>query len=164
MGTRYRHTRERLEPIVAASISMAQVLKGVGLRLAGGNYSHMKGIIEGYGISTAHFKRQGWNAGKKFGPKRTPAEILTKRNPDQCRVHGSVLRPAMMAFGVEEKCAECGLAPEWRGKKLVFPVDHIDGDWGNNELENLRLLCPNCHSQTATFSGRGRKQKAYTAP
>ena len=153
-----RHTREILESIVAEASSMREVLEAVGLRPAGGNYSHMKRVVQGYGFSTSHWLGRGSNLGRKFGPKRTPAQILTKRVPGLSRVHGSVLRPAMMAFGVEERCAICGLLPEWQGQRLVFPVDHIDGDWGNNELENLRMLCPNCHSQTSTFSGRGRKR------
>lgn len=49
------------------------------------------------------------------------------------------------------KCARCGNAGEWNGDPLVLQVDHIDGDRTNNVLDNLRLLCPNCHSQTPTF-------------
>jgi len=51
------------------------------------------------------------------------------------------------------ECSECGLS-EWRGKSLVLQLDHIDGNNSNHRLENLRLLCPNCHSQTETFAGR----------
>lgn len=51
------------------------------------------------------------------------------------------------------KCAICGIPPEWNGNKLRFEVDHINGDRKNESRENLRLLCPNCHSQTETFSG-----------
>lgn len=53
-------------------------------------------------------------------------------------------------------CFECGQEPIWRGKKLVMQLDHIDGNSDNNELSNLRLLCPNCHTQTPTFSSKGK--------
>lgn len=52
------------------------------------------------------------------------------------------------------KCSECGLGPNWNNKPLTLQVDHIDGDNQNNDLDNLRLLCPNCHSQTETFAGK----------
>lgn len=54
---------------------------------------------------------------------------------------------------IPNKCAICSLS-EWRGKPLTLELDHIDGNSSNNELENLRLLCPNCHSQTETFRGK----------
>ena len=51
------------------------------------------------------------------------------------------------------RCEECGIS-EWCDKPLTLEVDHIDGDNSNNELTNLRVLCPNCHSQTPTWRGR----------
>ncbi|MBV8531960.1 MAG: HNH endonuclease [Candidatus Eremiobacteraeota bacterium] len=59
---------------------------------------------------------------------------------------------------VKESCSRCSVA-EWRGKLLTIHLDHINGlkdDW---RLENLRMLCPNCHSQTPTFSGKNRRQR-----
>lgn len=57
----------------------------------------------------------------------------------------------------EEKCEECNQLPVWNGKPLNLQVDHIDGDCKNNLPYNLRLICPNCHSQTDTFAGRNHK-------
>lgn len=48
----------------------------------------------------------------------------------------------------------CGLGPTWNDRPLALQLDHIDGDATHNGLENLRILCPNCHSQTRTFAGR----------
>ena len=56
-------------------------------------------------------------------------------------------------YRVPEVCKECGVA-EWRGQKLTLDLDHIDGNSSNNEFENLRLLCPNCHSLTSTWRGK----------
>jgi rubrerythrin len=53
------------------------------------------------------------------------------------------------------KCEVCGIS-EWNGKKLVLQVDHINGDPYNHNADNLRLICPNCHSQTETFAGANR--------
>lgn len=54
---------------------------------------------------------------------------------------------------LEHKCSECGLG-SWRNKDISLELDHIDGDASNCKLSNLRLVCPNCHSQTDTFRGR----------
>ncbi|MCA1799704.1 MAG: HNH endonuclease [Actinobacteria bacterium] len=56
-----------------------------------------------------------------------------------------------------EYCLWCNLGVEWNGKPLTLQLDHIDGDRNNNELDNLRLLCPNCHTQTDTWGGRANR-------
>ena len=61
---------------------------------------------------------------------------------------------------LENKCDICNQIPFHNGKKLVLALDHINGINNDNRLENLRLLCPNCHSQTSTFGG-GRNKKKY---
>jgi len=54
-------------------------------------------------------------------------------------------------------CSECGLHAMWNNKPLKLHLDHIDGDRKNNRIDNLRLLCPNCHTQTSTYAGRNNK-------
>lgn len=58
----------------------------------------------------------------------------------------------------EPKCECCGLCEEWNGSPLVLELDHINGNSNDNSLDNLRILCPNCHSQTPTFRGRKNKK------
>lgn len=67
----------------------------------------------------------------------------------------------VLIFLFGNKCFECGIKNEWNNKSLVLHVDHIDGDSDNCKPENLRLLCPNCHSQTPTYCG-GRTNKKNT--
>lgn len=60
-------------------------------------------------------------------------------------------------YHIPYECAICHLKSIWCGKQLVLQVDHINGDHSDCRIENLRFLCPNCHSQTATWSGRKLK-------
>ena len=67
--------------------------------------------------------------------------------------------PALKKYLIEkfgEKCFECGIENTWNNKPLVLQLDHIDGDSDNNYPKNLRLLCPNCHSQTENFGSKGK--------
>lgn len=67
--------------------------------------------------------------------------------------------PALKKYLVEkygEVCSECRQSSTWNGKPLVIQVDHIDGDSDNNLPSNLRLLCPNCHTQTENFGSKGK--------
>ena len=66
------------------------------------------------------------------------------------------LKNRLLEAGIlQNRCEECGLT-EWRGKRLSIQIDHVNGVRDDNRLENLRMLCPNCHSQTETFASRNR--------
>jgi DNA-binding CsgD family transcriptional regulator len=69
------------------------------------------------------------------------------------RNRGHLKRRLLRAGIKEERCERCGLS-EWRGQLLSLSLHHINGDRYDNRIENLELLCPNCHSQTDTYSGR----------
>ncbi|HEX3456778.1 MAG TPA: HNH endonuclease signature motif containing protein [Candidatus Baltobacteraceae bacterium] len=75
-------------------------------------------------------------------------------NPKRCRSHlkGRLLRAMLL----ENRCQVCGLS-EWLGRPINAHLDHINGIKDDNRLENLRMLCPNCHSQTPTYSGRNAR-------
>lgn len=100
----------------------------------------------------------GLKGTKKPNPKaRIPLEKIF--SGEHYMTGGAIKRKLLEAGLVEDKCDECGSPPIWQNKKLVLQLDHVDGDKVNNERSNLRLLCPNCHSQTHTFSkGQFRKK------
>ncbi len=82
-------------------------------------------------------------------PRRWPlAEILRR-----ARCRGTVKKRLIEAGILKNVCEECGLS-EWRGKRLAIQIDHRNGVRDDHRIENLRMLCPNCHSQTETFAGR----------
>lgn len=60
---------------------------------------------------------------------------------------------------IEEKCKECGLSETWNGKPLTLQLEHMSGDSTDDRLENLCWLCPNCHSQTETYTGKANRKK-----
>ncbi len=82
------------------------------------------------------------------------SEILEGKHP--YHKTGHVKRKLLAAGLIESKCEECGVTDIYNGKPIVLELDHIDGNSRNHRRENLKMLCPNCHSQTPTFRNRKR--------
>lgn len=152
MAGQLKYTREVLEPAVAASTSVAGVLRYLGLRQNGGAHAHISRTIKKLGLDTAHFQR--WGPHNTAPLKHAPERILVRRPPGSPRMSRRMLRRALLESGMPYECATCGINAMWRGQPLTLDIDHIDGDFLNNEIENLRFLCPNCHRQTPNFAGK----------
>ncbi|MGW4301877.1 HNH endonuclease signature motif containing protein [Streptomyces sp. NPDC004646] len=148
-------TKQVLESVVARSKSVNEVLRRLGLDLVGGNHTNISRRIKAYGIDTSHFTPLAPRENQRRG--RTGAQLLVEDTSAHARrIPSSRLKKALRKLGVEERCALCGIEPVWLGKPLPLEVDHIDGNWRDNRIENLRLLCPNCHSATDSYRGRGK--------
>jgi DNA-binding transcriptional ArsR family regulator len=119
---------------------------------------------EGHSVAecVAHFgfSRQTWSAAVQRGAITTrdwvlPLERLLVADTYRSRHN---LKNRLIRAGVKQnRCEACGLT-EWRGQPLSMALHHVNGDGRDNRLANLKFLCPNCHSQTENFSGRGRKR------
>lgn len=155
-------TKEVLSEAVAASTNMYEVLHRLGLEPVGGHHTHISRKAKAFGIDTSHFTPPRRTEAMRDNRRRRSAdEILQEdRSPHATRMPNTRLRRALLETGIEERCADCGIEAVWLGEPLPLEVDHIDGDWRNNRRENLRFLCPNCHSTTDTYRGRakGRRQ------
>ncbi|MFE1878951.1 HNH endonuclease signature motif containing protein [Streptomyces diastatochromogenes] len=153
-------TREVLEQAVAVSISLNEVLRRLGLEVVGGHHTHIGRKIKAYGIDTSHFTSVVRTERMRFNQRRrTAADILVEDvSAHALRIPSQRLKRAMSELGVEERCALCGIEPIWLGEPLPLEVDHIDGNWRDNRIENLRFLCPNCHSTTDSYRGRGKER------
>lgn len=148
-----KYTKELLEPVVLDSKTYSEVIKKLGLKQGGGTQTHIKKIILFFEIDTSHFYSKQ-NKNIVSTNKKTPDRILVDRSNDcvdkiQYRSKPYQLKRAMIESGVEYLCAMCGQDDNWKGNKLILDIDHIDGNWLNNKIENIRFLCPNCHSQVS---------------
>lgn len=154
--SKYRnYSEDELRAAVATSASYAQVLQKLGLVAAGGNYATIKLRIKELDLDTSHMTGQSWMKGQK-NPNMVPKpleEILVSGRPTQ----SDRLRKRLLSEGIfEARCNWCELT-EWRGQDIPLELDHINGEHDDNRIENLRLLCPNCHAQTETYRGKNRK-------
>lgn len=153
--------REDITRAVAASHSLAGVMRMLGLSPAGGSgRARVRHSIESYGLSTAHFTGQAHFRGTASPRRKSAAQILVRLAPGSPRTLTVLLRRALDDLGVPHVCNECGAGENWQGRKLVLELDHINGDRLDNRIENLRYLCPSCHSQTKTHS---RPRRTATA-
>ncbi|MFI6766898.1 HNH endonuclease [Streptomyces sp. NPDC050355] len=153
-----RWTREILEAAVSASTNMCEVLRHLGLDVVGGHHTHISRRIKAYGIDTSHFASVVRTENMRYNQRRRTAEeiLVQATSAHASRMPNTRLKRAMNEMGVEERCALCGIEPVWLGEPLPLEVDHVDGNWRDNRIENLRLLCPNCHSTTDGYRGRGK--------
>lgn len=150
-------TREILERAVASSRSVNEVLQHLGLNVVGGHHTHISRRIKAYGIDTSHF-RAPTRRGEQRRPQNPESLLVEQPSAGARRIHSDRLRAALAASGVPKRCAGCGNEGVWLGEPLPLEVDHIDGNWRDNRIGNLRLLCPNCHSTTDTYRGRGKRR------
>ena len=149
----YKSTDEEFVEAIKTCQSIREVLLKLNLKAAGGNYKCFHDRIKELDISIDHFTDpKVWNKGKTFGPKRSLDEYL-----NGIPIQSYKLKNRLLSEGLKQhKCECCGIT-EWNGKPAPIELDHINGNHHDNRLENLRILCPNCHAQTDTYRGKNKK-------
>lgn len=150
---RIKYTKEFLENAVKQCVSFRQLLLLLGLKEAGGNYANLKKKCEEYEIDTSHFIGQNWNRfehplfEKQLDVEKTFC-LHEKRRPSS-KTKQLILNHKLKEY----RCEICGIS-EWLGKKIILQLHHKNGNPKDDRLENLQILCPNCHSQTDSFCKR----------
>lgn len=149
-------TDEQLIEAVASSKSYRSVLLKLKLIPAGGNYEQIKSRIITLGLQTDHFTGSCWNKGLRYAVSTTPpVESLLIRKG---RTQSYKLKRKLFLAGLKEpRCEVCDWAAVSADGRIPVELDHINGDRYDNRLENLRILCPNCHSLQLTHRGKIRR-------
>ena len=165
----YSITGEELQTILNTSKTYGQVLKHFGLENKGANAKTLKRRIKEENLSDTNILKGfkfggGWNKGTKgVYLKRMSLEDAMKTIfiSNFQGYPASAKKYVRMYHLMDEKCSDCGLRQVWNNKPITLELEHVDGNSHNNDLSNLKWLCPNCHSQTPTFRGRNRRIRHY---
>lgn len=159
-----KYTDQEIIEYVKNSTSITQILKKLNLTPSGGNFYTIKRKILLLCLDTSHFTGQGYLKGKNHNwAKETPLkDILVEKST--YGGGGRHLKKKLFKAGLlEDKCYQCGLT-FWRGEKLSLEIEHINGNHFDNRIENLTILCPNCHSLTPTYRGRKLRGNKRSLP
>ena len=155
-----RWTDKEFSDAVKRFTSLSQVIKYFMMAPAGANFLAAKRDIKRLNLDTSHFTGKGHLKGKSHDwAHSTPLEEILVKNSRHYLTSLSKLKERLLKAGLlTYKCSLCSIE-SWLSKPLSLHLDHINGDRFDNSLENLRLLCPNCHSQTDTYCGKNKKRK-----
>lgn len=158
----YDWSQNRVSEAVKQSNCWFDCLDKLGVPKIGGNYRTLKNKVKQYKLDVSHFSYRfaKTHNGKHYGRRlcnRPDEEIFSQG----ARIKVDNLKKVYIerVLGGDAHCEICGLR-SWRNQELVFQIHHIDGNHKNHSKTNLQLLCPNCHSQTDTFSNKKRKSQA----
>ena len=143
--------------IVNESRTITECLRKLGLVNKGRNNKTFLARVAEDNISIEHIRRQSASVAQEG--KRIPLEDFLVLGRE---VQGSAIKKKLVSAGLmKDECSVCGQLPEWNGKPLSLELDHINGNRLDNRIENLRIICPHCHSQTDTFRGRANRGKKH---
>ena len=149
---KYDWNLERIKEIIPQCINFTEVLKMLGIPRQGNNSNTLKRLLDENNIDYSHFTGRA----RVYNNTSTSInEYLSNR----VKITSGKLRIKLLTEGLKEnKCEICGIT-KWLGKPIVCQLHHIDGNNQNNNLENLQILCPNCHSQTENYCGSANVNK-----
>jgi hypothetical protein len=149
-----KYTKDYLEKLVKESNCIWELIDKIQIKRQGGNFNYLSRLITKYNINTDHFVNQYI----KLRNRRSLDEILVKG--DFNTINGNSLKRKLYKAGLKQPiCEICGQDENWCGNKISLILDHKNGDRDNNELQNLRIVCPNCNATLDTHCGKNIKKE-----
>lgn len=150
------YTVEQLKEVIKQSVNISDSLRKLNLKPCGANYQRFNYLVRENKIDISHF------LGQASGPKTKhetrgllplDAVLIEHSNYNRRALRKRLFKNKLL----ENKCYECGITDIWNNKPITLHLDHVNGINDDNRIENLRILCPNCHSQTSTYAGKNKK-------
>jgi Zn finger protein HypA/HybF involved in hydrogenase expression len=158
-----KYTKEQFIEAVKINYSIRSTLLSLGLYGTGSNYTTFHRNIKILNLDTSHFTGQSHLKGKThdWNKKLSLDEILVENSTYTSRdnIKKRLLKKNLLKY----ECSHCSIS-DWNEKPLSLRLEHINGVNNDHRIENLCLLCPNCHSQTSTYAGRNKKPKSPKHP
>ena len=146
------YTKELLEEKIKNCYSFAELCRRLGLSPEGSNPKTLRKKLDLFGIDYSHFTGRGWNIGLKFKPRvAKPLDLILTENSTY---QSYKLLKRLITEGKKEKKCECCGSIKWNGREIPLELHHINGNRTDNRLENLQVLCPNCHALTDNYRGK----------
>lgn len=153
----HTYTLEQFQLAVQNSLSVRQALSLLGISTKGGSYKTFYRLRDLHGVDTSHFTGQLHAKGKSKGPMRPITDYLFCGSS----IQSNLLRRRLLSSGILKPfCTSCD-NHTWLGQPIPLELDHINGINNDNRIENLRLLCPNCHALTDTYRGKNKNRSAH---
>ena len=155
MWSKRRYTKEHFIAAWESSVTLAQLSRALGCNRSGGGYHSLRSAAEDLGLDWSGKMKYAQGHSRKIYTSRSLDQILvehsdyTKTNDLKIKLWKSGLLP--------QSCQICGIV-EWLGKPAPLALDHINGVRSDNRIDNLRVLCYNCHGQTETFGSKNMRR------
>lgn len=143
--------KKQLQEAILSSVNISEALRKLGLQArTGGNFKTFHKYVQLYDIDISHFTGAPRHKRSHVSDLK---DLLVKDSGYNCvRLKKRLIEEGLLQYC----CSICGIS-SWQDAPIVLQLDHINGTNNDNRIENLRLLCPNCHSQTDSYGGKNRK-------